>query len=297
LHDPAAAPGRSLIGLAAVPAASLANRAVAYLESGPAPSAALLRDVLGLGRAPRRIADQVARCLVGDDPRVVRIADGRWALAAAAGSPALEACRFAVVDVESTGWHPGRGGRIMEIAVVEVQGGAVRPRFETLVDPQAPVSPFATRLTGITGAALRGAPTFAGIADGLVRALAGAVFVAHNARFDWMFIAAELERERGLLLQGPRLCTLRLSRRLVRNVAGRRLDRLTDYFGIQNRARHRAGGDAEATAHLLVRLLDLAKARGAVTLGDLMRVRGAECGVRDESTRANPAPRTPHSAL
>ena len=63
-----------------VPAASLANRAVAYLESGPAASAALLRDVLGLARAPRRVADQVARSLVGDDPRVVRIEDGRWAL-------------------------------------------------------------------------------------------------------------------------------------------------------------------------------------------------------------------------
>ena len=232
-----------------MPAASLANRAVAYLEGGPAASAALLRDVLGLSRAPRRIADQVARSLVGDDPRVVRIADGRWALAAAAAqSPPLDACRF---------------------AVVEVQGGCLRRRFETLVDPQAPISPFAERLTGITAAALRGAPPFARIADGLCEALAAAVFVAHNARFDWMFVAAELERARGVLLQGPRLCTLRLSRRLVKDVKGRRLDRLTDYFGITNRARHRAGGDAEATAQLLVRLLDLAKERGAVTLADL----------------------------
>ena len=279
---------------------------MAYLESGPAASAALLRDVLGLARTPRRIADDVARSLVGDDPRVVRIADGRWALApAAAGDPLLDACRFAVVDVETTGRHPGRGGRIMEIAVVEVQRRAVRPAFETLVDPRGPVSPFAAQLTGITRAALRGAPTFARIADGLVSALAGAVFVAHNARFDWMFLSAELERDRGVLLQGPRLCTLRLSRRLVKDVAGRRLDRLTDYFGIPNRARHRAGGDAEATAQLLVRLLDLAKERGAVTLGDLGRLRNAECGVRNSkgsvvpraTLHCNSAFRIPHSAL
>jgi len=159
----------------------------------------------------------------------------------------------------------------------------VRPAFETLVDPQAPVSPFAARLTGISAAALRGAPTFAGIADGLVSALAGAVFVAHNARFDWMFLSAELERDRGVLLQGPRLCTLRLSRRLVKDVAGRRLDRLTDYFGIPNRARHRAGGDAEATALLLVRLLDLARERGAVTLGDLTATRNAKRGTRNST--------------
>ena len=257
-------------GLAAVPAASLANRAVAYLESGPAPSAALLRDVLGLAKTPRRIVDQVAMSLVGNDPRVVRIEDGRWALApVAGGSPALDACRFAVVDVETTGRHPGRGGRIMEVAVVEVQGRTVQRRFETLVDPQAPISPFAERLTGITAAALRGAPRFAEIAGGLWDALAGGVFVAHNVRFDWMFVATELEPAQGVLLQGPRVCTLRLSRRLVKNVKGRRLDRLTDFFGIENRARHRAGGDAEATAHLLLHLLGLAKQRGAVTLADL----------------------------
>ena len=157
----------------------------------------------------------------------------------------------------------------MEVAVVEVQGRTVQPRFETLVDPQAPISPFAEQITGITAAALRGAPRFAEIAGGLWDALAGAVFVAHNARFDWMYVAAELERAHGVLLQGPRVCTLRLSRRLVKNVKGRRLDRLTDFFGIANRARHRAGGDAEATAHLLVHLLDLAKERGAVTLADL----------------------------
>ena len=180
----------------------------------------------------------------------------------------------------------------MEIAVVEVQRRAVRPAFETLVDPQGPVSPFAAQLTGITRAALRGAPTFARIADGLVSALAGAVFVAHNARFDWMFLSAELERDRGVLLQGPRLCTLRLSRRLVKDVAGRRLDRLTDYFGIPNRARHRAGGDAEATAQLLVRLLDLARERGAVTLGDLKQVSGVG-GRVPGSTSSTPDTRNP----
>ena len=101
-----------------------------------------------------------------------------------------------------------------------------------------------------------------------------------------------LERDRGVLLQGPRLCTLRLSRRLVKDVAGRRLDRLTDYFGIPNRARHRAGGDAEATAQLLVRLLDLAKERGAVTLGDLKQVSGVG-GRVPGSTSSTPDTRNP----
>jgi DNA polymerase III subunit epsilon len=286
-------------GLVAVPAASLANRAAAYLEAGPAASAALLRDVLGAGHVPRRLEHRVARSLLADDPRFRRTPDGRWALApeATRPSPALADCRFAVVDVETTGRHPGHGGRVMEIAVVEVWRGVVRPAFQSLVDPEVPVAPFAVALTGITPPLLRGAPTFASIADAVWDTLAGAVFVGHNERFDWMFLADELRRARGVVLQGPRVCTLRLSRRLVRGVDGRSLDSLTDHFGIENAARHRAGGDALATARLLVRLLGIAAERGAVTLGDLGKLRISDCGLRNHNSNAQSAIRNPQSAI
>jgi DNA polymerase III subunit epsilon len=119
---------------------------------------------------------------------------------------------------------------------------------------------------------VRDAPTFAEVADQVLAALAGRVFVAHNARFDWGFIDAEVRRARDLALDGPRLCTVRLARRLVKGVRSCGLDNLTQYFGFANSARHRAMGDALVTADLLDRLLQLAHEEGARTLQDLTAI-------------------------
>jgi DNA polymerase III epsilon subunit-like protein len=119
---------------------------------------------------------------------------------------------------------------------------------------------------------VRDAPTFAEVVDQVVAALAGRVFVAHNARFDWGFVSAEVRRARDLALDGPQLCTVRLARRLVRGVRSCGLDNLTQHFGFDNPARHRAAGDALVTADLLARLLRLAREEGAHTLQDLSAI-------------------------
>ncbi len=268
-----------------------------------------MRDVLGLARTPRGLAERVARALLEADPRVTRTDDGRWVLAraVAAGdsSPALDACRFAVVDVEATGASPRHGARVIEIAVAVLDGDRPTLAFESLVDPGTPIAPVVTRLTGITDAAVRLAPPFARIADAVLDALAGAVFVAHQARFDWTLLCAELDRARGLLLAGPRLCTVRLARRLLPDVARRNLDALAHHFGFEIAGRHRAGPDALAAAQVLGRLLGIAKEQGAVTLADLTRVRSAECGMRNvngsaqegTTSHADSALRIPHSTL
>jgi len=98
---------------------------VAYLEAGPAASGPLVRDVLGLVRTPRGLADRIARALLAEDPRVTHTGDGRWALAVGGAVPALDACRFAVVDVEATGTSPRRGARVIEVAIATIVGGAV----------------------------------------------------------------------------------------------------------------------------------------------------------------------------
>ncbi|HXI21559.1 MAG TPA: 3'-5' exonuclease, partial [Gemmatimonadales bacterium] len=95
------------------------------------------------------------------------------------------------------------------------------------------------------------------------------IFVAHNARFDWGFVSAEVRRARALGLTGSRICTVRLARRLLPELASRSLDSLSFHFGLENPARHRAAGDALATAELLERLLVLARDEGARTLADL----------------------------
>jgi DNA polymerase-3 subunit epsilon len=134
---------------------------------------------------------------------------------------------------------------------------------------------------------VRRAPDFDELADQVLAALAGRVFVAHNARFDWGFLGQELKRSRDVVLSGPRICTVRLARRLLRGQASCALDSLTDRFGLINEARHRAAGDALVTAELLRRFLLLAKSENLTTLADLERLCAARSGRsrRRRSTR------------
>jgi DNA polymerase-3 subunit epsilon len=113
--------------------------------------------------------------------------------------------------------------------------------------------------------------------------------VAHNARFDWAFVGAELRRARDVMLDGPRLCTVRLARRLVRGVRSCGLDNLTRYFGFENAARHRAAGDARVTAELLARLLRLARESGARTMQDLTAIETRPRTARRRKRAARPS--------
>ncbi|MGH7673534.1 MAG: 3'-5' exonuclease [Gemmatimonadales bacterium] len=256
-----------------------------------------MRDVLGIAQANRHTADRIAAALLGPDPRFTRTPDGRWSLASVTSSPALDQCRFAVVDVETTGTRARRGDRIIEIAVATIEAGEARVVFHTLVNPGIPIPPFVASLTGIGDALVREAPPFDAVADGLLDALRDTVFVAHNARFDWAFLSAEVERARGLVLQGPRVCTLRLARRLLPELPRRNLDTVTRHLGITIEGRHRAVGDAVAAARVLHRLLGVAKERGAVTLGDLMETRKSERGTRNSTSPLSSAFRVSRSDL
>lgn len=259
-----------MTGLAAHPDRTLAERALALMVAGPVDARQLSRDVLGLPNAPVTVAERLAVALLSADPRVRQLEDGRWALVAEAqGSPLLEECAFAVIDVETTGMRATGPDRVTDVAVVVVQGNRRELVFDSLVNPGIPIPPRISSLTGISDAMVRTAPSFESVADQLLGALAGRVFVAHNARFDWGFISAEVHRARSLALTGSRVCTVRLARRLLPQLESKSLDSLSLFFGLENRARHRAAGDAWATAEVLERLLLLARERGARTLADL----------------------------
>src|SRR5881409_4033559 len=107
------------------------------------------------------------------------------------GPESLEHARFAVVDVETTGGRAVNGGRILEVAVAILEGGTIHLAFEALLDPGTPIPLWVARLTGITDGMVVGRPRFGDVVAGFGRALDAAVFVAHNARFDWRFLAAE----------------------------------------------------------------------------------------------------------
>lgn len=184
--------------------------------------------------------------------------------------PPLPELRFAVVDVETTGGSFAQGHRIIDIAVVEVQGGVIFDEWCTLVNPDRPVPPFVQGLTGIHPWMLMDAPLFQHIVEELCRRLEGRVLVAHNAVFDWHFVSAQLEEATGCVPDLPRLCTLRLARALVPWLRQRHLDAVAAYYCIPTPQRHRARGDAFATARALLCLIDEASRQGIGDLDGLM---------------------------
>jgi DNA polymerase III subunit epsilon len=279
-----------MMGTMVHPESTLLDRVLSHLRFGPRSPATLCHEILGLFGAQPAICDRVAVALLGADPRVRQLADGRWALVPEAqGSPLLDDCAFAVVDVETTGCRAIAGDRITEVAVAVVQGGRCEVVFESLVNPERPIPRPIRAITNITDDMVRHAPRFSDVAERFLGALGGRIFVAHNARFDWNFLSAELRRCRSLTLDGTRLCTVRLARRLVRGVRSCGLDNLCRFFGFTNRARHRAGGDALVTAELLARLLVLAREEGARTLQDLALIEARRTrGGRRRKRRAMP---------
>lgn len=273
-------------GLSAVPASTLVDRTLHALAESARSAEWLALRILGLPNAPGIVAERLAQALLGADPRVRRLADGRWSLiAAASGQPLIEECAFAVVDVETTGCSSRFNDRITEIAVVLACGERRELVFESLINPGRPIPGFVSAVTGITDDMVRAAPRFEEVVDRVLDALAGRIFVAHNARFDWGFVSAEVRRVRGQRLDGTRLCTVRLARRLVQGATSCSLDALSHRFAFENPARHRAAGDALVTAQLLHRLLCLARDEGARTVSDLELLQIARRRARKSAAR------------
>jgi DNA polymerase III epsilon subunit family exonuclease len=243
------------------------------VEEGPTRTETLARDLLGLTNAPAEVARRVVAQLFDGQDRVT-FDDGRWRLrdggGSAAGAP-LEELEYAVVDLETTGMSPDRGHRVTEVAAVEVSGGEVGGGFSTLEDPGRAIPPRVVELTGITDAMVDGAPSFGEVAGRLRGALEGRVFVAHNVPFDWRFLTEEMRRAEGSLPEGPRLCTLRLARRALPGLGSKGLDAVARHYGVEIEGRHRAAGDARATAVVLLRLLEEARAEGIDRWAELER--------------------------
>lgn len=252
---------------------TLVMKAASLLGEGSIHTLDLAQKVLGLsGNAGAASAAVFA--LLGTDDRFAVDDHGFWSLVAEGPAPTdgLDALAYAVVDVETTGGSPSRGHRITEVAVVEITEGTITGDFSTLVNPGRRIPPRIAELTGITDEMVAGAPFFEDVAQDLLSHLGGRVFVAHNASFDWRFVSAQLADALGEVPQTRQLCTVQLARRLTPELRRRNLDSLAAHFGIPIHARHRARGDALATARVLLRLLDAARNRGITDFGALERL-------------------------
>jgi len=283
----------------------LTSRALDYLSAGPADVVDLIGHICSLPGAPRIVAEHMAHAMFSGRREFVRNPDGRWMLADLAPQPyavsrrgnyssahsaeALSELSYVVVDTETTGGRAWSGDRITEIAAVVVRNGEIVELFETLVNPERPIPYFVTQLTNITWDMVKDAPTFDRVAADVMRVLEGNVFVAHNAVFDWRFVTSELSRSTGRELRGRRLCTVKIARKVLPQLSRRSLDHVARYYGVEILGRHRAAGDALATAKCLLRMLSDLADRGCATWGDLETLLRAPSG-RRKKRRASGLP-------
>jgi DNA polymerase-3 subunit epsilon len=156
---------------------------------------------------------------------------------------------YAVVDIETTGGFAAGNG-ITEISVLVHDGSSVVDRYETLINPQQEIPAYIEALTGISNAMVADAPLFEEVAEKIYGLLHDKIFVAHNVNFDFSFVRHQLALS-GYQLLCKKLCTVRMSRKLLPGHASYSLGKLCKALGIEINNRHRAGGDAEATAVLL----------------------------------------------
>lgn len=160
---------------------------------------------------------------------------------------------YAVVDIETTGGFASGNG-ITEISVLIHDGITVIDSFETLINPQQEIPAYIETLTGITNEMVQDAPLFEEIAEKLYGFLSDKIFVAHNVNFDYSFVRHQLDLC-GFQLQSKKLCTVRMSRKLLPGHVSYSLGKLCKVLDIEINNRHRAGGDAAATAILLGMLI------------------------------------------
>ena len=166
----------------------------------------------------------------------------------------IAATTFVVVDVETTGLSPRDGG-ITEIAMIKVRNGLLWDEYTTLVNPLMPIPYEVTELTGIDDAMVSDAPSADEVAPAIAEFLGDGVFTAHNAPFDLGFVNSTLSKGKIERIQNPVICTCKLARRLLPNLYSKSLGPVAKELGIKNSQRHRAAGDAYATAQVLIHFL------------------------------------------
>jgi DNA polymerase-3 subunit epsilon len=161
---------------------------------------------------------------------------------------------YAVIDLEATGGKPGEE-RIIEVAIFMYDGRRIVDQFITLVRPDVPIPPFVQKLTGIRESDVKTAPRFHEIAKRIVQMTEGAVFVAHNAPFDYRILREEFARL-GYDYFRVVLDTIPLTEKFIPGMPSYGLSTLCAELNIPHTRKHRADGDARATVNLLQILLD-----------------------------------------
>ena len=174
---------------------------------------------------------------------------------------------FVVFDIETTGFSPVNN-RIIEIGAVKVCGGQVTERFSTFVNPQVPIPFEIEKLTGIRDDMVTDAPLIEEVLPRFLEFCRGAILVAHNAGFDMSFML-ENARRQGLPMEHPYIDTVGIARVLLPNQAKHTLDAVAKTLNISLENHHRAVDDAECTAWIFVKLIQMLEEKDIHTLAQL----------------------------
>lgn len=254
---------------------SLVQETIEMLRGcGGSASAADIADlILKLSGMEAELACALVADLIKDDHRLAVREGSVIELIAGEDVEArlLRESDFVVVDLETTG-AKAPPGRITEVGAYRVSQGRIVAEFQTLVNPEMMIPPFIVHLTGITDAMVKGAPLFAEVADTWLDFVGDAVLVAHDAQFDVRFLNHELARIfPGQRMANPQLCTVTLSRRVVPGLLNYRLHTVAEHFAIPIYNRHRAAGDARATAEIFIHMLDRLDQHGVRYLSEARR--------------------------
>ena len=187
----------------------------------------------------------------------------------------LSEVTFVVLDLETSGASASTGSAITEIGAVKVCGGVVLGSFETFINPNAPLSPFITELTGITDQMLATAPSIEAILPSLFEFLGNpedTVFVAHNAPFDLSFLKASSELHGYIWPDFRVVDTVKMARYVLTkdDVPNYQLGTLAYFFQSSVAPNHRALDDARATVDVLHGIIERMGTFGISTINQLL---------------------------
>jgi DNA polymerase III epsilon subunit family exonuclease len=246
----------------------LISETIELLQSygGRASAIEIVDSVMRISAPDSDMARMLVSDLVETDPRLQLVEETVEFIPFDHDSRKLLETDFVVFDLETTG-AKCPPCRVTEIGAYRIERGKIVGEFQTLVNPETPIPPFITQLTGISNRMVSGAPKFAEIAAPFLDFIGDAVLVAHNAHFDIRFLNHEINRiYDGYRVANPHLCTVQLSRRLLPNIENHRLHTVAEHYSIFIENRHRAGDDAFATAKIFVNLLDKLRDLGVFDL-------------------------------
>ncbi|MEP6945436.1 MAG: exonuclease domain-containing protein [Acidobacteriota bacterium] len=242
----------------------LINDTIALLRSfgGRASAVSVVDFVLKIRKPQPSLAKLLVADLIERDPRLFLNGDMVELGPDGFEDRGIDGTGFVVFDLETTG-AKAPPCRITEIGAYRVQDGMVVDEFQTLVNPEMPIPPFITELTGISNSMVADAPVFADVAHDFLEFIGDSVLVAHNSGFDMRFLNHEVSRiYEDYRVANPCLCTVQLSRKLLPDILNHKLKTVAEHYSIDLVNHHRASADAFATAHIFINLLTQMQTNG-----------------------------------